>query len=379
MAGRVVRVTLRWFRQFDQYYWLTAYLAARGAQKRTCRLIAVMIFGLGAIPVILIGSSVGPQSPRDRLLAGFVAVSCLLMALRWLGRRWPSRTESIACVITGTVCIGVACLITPNPVVGMFGATSFAVLGTYVLVFHSARLLLFTWMVCAAVLGLLAARLAERDAALALCGVILVVLLNGFLAFACRVMIRPIRSDAMPDEMEPLTGLLNRQAFYQKAATLLASRTRDDDRYFVLAVINIDSYSALVSMGGSSAGARARVDVGRALRQTIRHNAVLAHIADAEFLIADSFTAADSSPLMERVLAAVAATPSHVTVSIGAISTPLRPLTDHAPNDVLDEVIAIATSAMYTARGNGGNQPRYVLAPPLTVLNHTDGADGNHA
>jgi hypothetical protein len=43
------------------------------------------------------------------------------------------------------------------------------------------------------------------------------------------------------------------------------------------------------------------------------------------------------------------------------------------------EVIAIATSAMYTARGNGGNQPRYVLAPPLTVLNHTDGADGYHA
>jgi hypothetical protein len=95
-----------------------------------------MVFGLGAIPVILIGSSVGPQSPRDRLLAVLVAVSCLLMALRWLGRRWPTRTESILCIITGTACVAVACVITPNPVVGLFGATSFTVLGAYTLVFH---------------------------------------------------------------------------------------------------------------------------------------------------------------------------------------------------------------------------------------------------
>jgi hypothetical protein len=78
-------------------------------------------------------------------------------------------------------------------------------------------------------------------------------------------------------------------------------------------VLNIDSYSALVGLGGSSAGDRARLDVGRALRETIRHNAAsTAHVADAELLIADSFTAADPSPLIERVRAAIAAAPSHV-------------------------------------------------------------------
>jgi len=279
-------------------------------------------------------------------------------------------------VITGTVCIAIACVITPNPVVGLFGATSFAVLGAYIVIFHTPRLLLFTWMAGAAVLGFLGVRLAKQDAALALCSVIVVVLLNGFLAAAARVVIRLIRSDTLPDEMEALTGLLNRDAFYRKAATLLASRSRDDDRYFVVAVINIDSYSALVGMGGSSAGDRAQVDVGRALRETIRHNAVLAHVGDAEYLIADSFTAADPSPLIERVHAAIAATPSNVTASIGAISTPLPPLTRHPPNDVLDEVIAVATSAMYAARRNGGNQPSYAVAPPLTVLDHTDGSEG---
>jgi diguanylate cyclase (GGDEF)-like protein len=366
-------------RRVDQYYWLTAYLAARGAQEKVCRLIAVMIFGLGVIPLMLIGSPVGPEGPRGRLLAVFIAVSCLLMALRWLAHRWPTRTESILFVMTGTACIAVACLILANPACGLFAAASFAILAAYIVLFHTARLLLITWTVGGAVLVLLAVRLAEQDAALALCGVILVVSLNVLVAVAGRMVNSLARSGTLPDEMEALTGLLNRDAFYREAATLLASRSRGDDRYFVVAVINIDSYSALVAVSGLSVGDRARVDVGRALRETIRHDAVLAHVADAEFLIADSFTVADPSPLVERVHSAVSATPSHVTASIGALSTPLRPLTRHAPNAVLDEVLAIATTAMYAARRNGGNQANYVLDPPLTVLDHPNGANGHDA
>jgi hypothetical protein len=37
------------------------------------------------------------------------------------------------------------------------------------------------------------------------------------------------------------------------------------------------------------------------------------------------------------------------------VSTPLRPLTDLPPNDVLDEAIARATTAMFQARRRGGN------------------------
>ena len=76
----------------------------------------------------------------------------------------------------------------------------------------------------------------------------------------------------------------------------MGSRSRDDNRYFVVAVINIDSYSALIEMDGLSVGDRACVDLGRALRETMGHNAVLAHVANAEFLIADTFTADDRLP-----------------------------------------------------------------------------------
>jgi hypothetical protein len=48
----------------------------------------------------------------------------------------------------------------------------------------------------------------------------------------------------------------------------------------------------------------------------------------------------------------------------------------HPPNDVLDELIDIAASAMYAAHRNGGKQPCHVLVPPLTALDGTDGSKG---
>jgi hypothetical protein len=43
-------------------------------------------------------------------------------------------------------------------------------------------------------------------------------------------------------------------------------------------------------------------------------------------------------------------------------------LAPHPSHDVLDEVLTLATSAMYEARKAGGNQARQVLNPTLSVL-----------
>jgi GGDEF domain-containing protein len=107
--------------------------------------------------------------------------------------------------------------------------------------------------------------------------------------------------------------------------------------------------------------------VGQALRENVRHNAILAHVAETEFVIADSFDMPDPSPLVERIRSAIAMTPSRVTASIGVVSTPLRPLASRAPHEVLDEIMSIATVAMHEARRAGGNQARYVRHPDLSV------------
>ncbi len=105
--------------------------------------------------------------------------------------------------------------------------------------------------------------------------------------------------------------------------------------------------------------------VGQALRETVRHNAIVAHISDDDFLVADTFTTADASPLVERIRGAITVTPQRLTASIGVVCTPLAPLAAEPPDEVVDKLIAIATTAIEQARMAGGNQVRYVLRPSL--------------
>lgn len=349
----------------DQYYWFTAVLAARGMQTATCRLVAVCIAALGLIPVGLLASPTGPQGTVGRTAAVVIAVACFGLATVWLRDHWPSRAQSLLCVLVGSIGIGVSALIQTNPVVGLTGAASYAVLTAFVVCFHTQRLLVLVWTVAVFALGVLIVRLAATDLALAICAAGMIILLNVFVAFACRAMILLIQPDTHHGDIEQLTGLLRRDAFYQSVATLLASRSRSDDKYLVVVAVNIDSFSLLLGLSGPSGGNRARVTVGQALRETVRHNAIVAHVSDDDFLIADTFTTADASPLVERIRGAIAGTPQRLTASIGVVCTPLPPLAAEPPDEVLDKLIAIATQAIEQARMAGGNQVRYVLRPTL--------------
>lgn len=362
----------RWRPRHDHYYWLTAILAGRGMQASTCRVIAGIIAGLGVIPLISLVSPLGPRDLTGRILAVAISACCAAMALRWMRHRWPTKVESATCVVVGTVCIAVACLIPTSPVAGLLGAASFAVLAAYIACFHSLRLLAFTWTVAVATLAVLAIRLAALDTALAISSVVLVAIVNVFAAFACRMGVRLVSGDRETGQLEPLTGLLDRGSFYERTATLLAARQRDDDRYLVLILVTIDGFSLITGMSGERGGNLARVEVGSALRNSVRHNAVVAHVSASEFVIADTFTTPDASPLVDRISAAVTNTPSRLTTSIGVVSTPLRPLMHLPPDDVVDEVMAIATAAMSEAQKTGGNRARFVLNPALTVVAKPD-------
>jgi diguanylate cyclase (GGDEF)-like protein len=358
--------------QSDHYYWLTALIAARGGQTTTCRVIAALIFGVGIIPSAVVGTYSGPDAARDRILAIAITLCCAALASLWLRARWPSRVQSQLCVVLGTVCVAVACLIVGDPAFGLLGATSFGALAAFVAFFHTARLLAFTWLVGACVLVTLAVQLAATSTSLAIASVALVALVNAFAVFACRMVIRLLDTETMYGEIEPLTGLLNRDAFYHKVATLIGARSRDDDQFLVVAVLSLDSYSLLVGMAGGANGDRARVEVGQRLRETVRQGALVAHVGDTEFMIVDVFTSPDPSALVERALGAVSTTPPRMTASIGVVTTPLRPLVPHPPHDVLDEILAIATTAMHDARRDGGNRARYVLRPDLRIFDDTD-------
>ncbi len=358
----------RWWRGLDHYYWLTAFLAARGLQQTTSRLVAVVIFGMGVISLTLMWSPTGPHSPTGKILAVVVAVSCWAMSALWLRRRWPTAVESRICVCVGSVCIATSCLIQNDALTGLFGATAFTLVTIYAAIFHTTRWLAITWVTTGVTLAVLAWRLASYSIAFAISAMLLVGFVVLFVSLTGRIAICLVDADILHENFEPLTGMFNRDGFYDKAITLLAARSRGDDRFLAVSVINLDSFSLVGEFSGVSGSNRARVEIAAQLRETARRDAVLAHIADSEFVIADLFDSNDASALIERVRGTIAGSPSRLSASIGVVTTPLKPLAQLPPHDVLDELMSIATNAMYESRKCGGNQVTYVRSPSLTVL-----------
>jgi diguanylate cyclase (GGDEF)-like protein len=371
---RPVVIPSRWRHGGDHYEWLTAFLAARDLQVATCRVVAWIIGSLGVVSVLVIVASTNPDQPYRAVIAGLLFVACAVMAFVWLRSDWPTRRQSQFCLILGTVLISTVCLLEPDPVLGLLSSSAFTVTTAYAVFFHSRTWLIPIWAVQTVTLGVLAWRLLAVDYALALASVVFVALINSFVAFACELVLRIVGSEKPHGEIEPLTGLPNRQSFYDSVATLIGSRSRRDDRYLILIVVNLDSFSLLTAMSGKTGGNKARVAIGQRLRETVRGDAVIGALGEAEYLIADVFTNPDPTPLAERILGTIKSAPFQLTASLGVISTPLKPLTRQGSHDVLDELVTIGTNAMYDARKSGGNQMRLLLSPALATV-EDDGPD----
>jgi diguanylate cyclase (GGDEF)-like protein len=255
--------------------------------------------------------------------------------------------------------------------VGLLGCTGFALLAVHIALFQTPPFAAYNMIVAGVTTVVLAVRLAAGgDPALAFVAAGLVGLVVVTIDFAMHSVVRltgiGVRN---ADDLEPLTGLLGRDAFYRESATMIAARSRSDDRHLVIVVVSLDNFALLADTEGQLAGERIRVGVANALRSTTRSGAIVAHSGDDEFLIADTFDTANCTPLAERVRRGIALTPGGLRASIGTVATPMSGLADCPPHALLDELIEIATEAMLKARRAGGNQTGHtVCAHPRTLL-----------
>jgi predicted signal transduction protein with EAL and GGDEF domain len=205
-------------------------------------------------------------------------------------------------VLVTAVCIAGSCLVQSNPVYGMFSGTTFAILAGYIAFFHTARMMAANFVFAIATATVVAIRLVSAgDVPLAVSTLLFLVVVNIATPFTCQTLVHILGINVLNTDIDPLTGLYNREAFQRVVAAFIAARNRDDDRFFVIVVIELDNFSLLVQQEGRQAGERARVATAQTLRETTRQSAVVAHVPGAEFMIADSFPTTDSSPLVERL------------------------------------------------------------------------------
>ena len=370
----MIRTLRQWWHQPDHYYWITAILAARGAQAATSRVVMILVVVLGVLPVMMLWSPAGPQHIVARILAVVAALCALLVAAAWIRPRWPTKNYSVACAVLLTVCVALTSLTRTNPVSALATGTTFAAVGAYIAFFHTARYLFGMFVVAAGTVVYSAVSVGVGgDIAWAVRLLLAVSVAIVAVSAVTHSFVHLLGVDDQPTDIEPVTGLLNQDAFYEAVGGFIASRSRMDDRYLVIIVISLDNFTLF---NDAAHAERARVTVGQALRETTRRDAIVAHVTDSEFVVADSFVSTDSSALVERVRSALKSTPLRMTASIGIVSTPMRELASCPPYELLDELVALATTAMHDARQAGGNQASYVQCARPTALDDYPGRFG---
>lgn len=363
------------FRRSDPYYWVTAQVSARGWQVsgRLRRMLAIGGIIVAVCHVALILSRAGAVDPSQVAASAFLTSCGVLMSVFWLRvRRWPTRRMSYLAMVVGAVCTTVATLSIGDPILGMFGAAVFTLLTAYAAVFHHTAALAIGacgFVVSVTVLG---SRLSETNLIAFVVLVVFLLLFNGAVYVTARTAAHLTLIDGGFDEFDRLTGLPNRRAFDAQLSTLIGARCRTRDRYLAVGVLKIDGYGALEALTGRPGIHAAQMDVSEALRETLRRDAIAAHVGDDEFAIADVFEADDPSPLMERVSSAIASAPSRITVSAGVACRPLRAVAGHPHENVIEALMCLAGSANGRSRQAGGNVVTYDIADVLTLPRSAD-------
>ena len=322
------------------------------------RVLVVMVASMAILPIALVFSPVGPNTPVTiglSLFAGFFGLATMAF---YVGR-WPTRTQSLAVTFSATGVIAVAALAQSHPLIGLVGCAGFITPAGYAAFLHTSRYTAYIFAFAVVVAGIQAIRLAAADGVILAATMFwLVVVLNAIVPFGIQTVVHALGVDVLRSERDPLTGLLTRRAFYQRLASALATDGGPGDRYVAITMIDLDRFKKLNDTEGHAAGDRALVAVGRALSQSCDEEALIGRTGGEEFLVATISATADPRVLAEQLRIAIAAAAHPVTASVGVTSMRLWQLRVTGLQQTIDQLVTIADAAMYAAKRAGGNQVR---------------------
>jgi diguanylate cyclase len=322
--------------------------------------VAVVSLSLAAIPVAMLWSSAPPRGITGIVLtiaSGVGATACVLL---WVAR-FPSKDQSIAFAVLASASIAAAVIAQSDPLTGVLACSAFATISGYIALFHAPWLMVTNLVFIIGVTAVPATALVTDGGVVrAACASAVVLVLNVAVPFGLQIIVQTLGVDLLKADRDPLTGLLNRRAFYQRTSSQVDAS--GGDAYVVLAMIDLDRFKRLNDTHGHYAGDVALVAVGRALRDFTNRAAVVARAGGEEFLVAE--VVSDPRPVFfgRRLCEAVAALPHPVTASVGTAIIQCDRMLEGGDNDAaITALISAADTAMYEAKRNGGNQFRHAL------------------
>ncbi|WP_035486048.1 sensor domain-containing protein [Geminicoccus roseus] len=148
---------------------------------------------------------------------------------------------------------------------------------------------------------------------------------------------------------DPLTGLLNRTAFWEAVA-----RLRVEEAAAALVLVDLDHFKPVNDTHGHDVGDRLLVEVASRLRGTVRRSDIVARLGGDEFaLLCPGFQGGRDEGIITRLLTALAE-PYRIDGLVIRISGSAG-IALVAPTDSNEQLYARADSALYAAKRAGRN------------------------
>lgn len=180
------------------------------------------------------------------------------------------------------------------------------------------------------------------------------------LALALSYQFRMMQEDKIHAEqlslLDPLTGLNNRRAFYQKADPVWSTALRKGRDAAVIS-IDIDHFKLINDSHGHIHGDEALIAVAHVLKRSIRLGDILARWGGEEFIVFMPETSLEEAAAMaERLRAATADIRIRHASGYTVLTASLGVAQKGSGHDTLDMLISAADNAMYTSKQQGRNQ-----------------------
>ena len=158
-------------------------------------------------------------------------------------------------------------------------------------------------------------------------------------------------------QVDALSGVLNRRAFLETAADLLA-RAHQSEQPMTLALIDVDFFKQINDTYGHDAGDQVIRQVSELLRHSVRSADLVGRLGGDEFVLLVQLPGEAATQMMQRMLEQVRQTdmglceehPVCVTLSVGLAGT------SGQAGNALSDLMTAADAALYVAKDRGRAQ-----------------------
>jgi diguanylate cyclase (GGDEF)-like protein len=353
------RVVAWWRADFD-YEWMPTFLARRRLTRVLKWSVGIWCAVFGLYVALLQIAVHNETAPWRSAVMIVLAASAFYTALRWPIARWPSERRSLWFVLWADAALSIGLFSGASTSSPLAGSGLFVVIGIYVTLLHSSRILALHLCWAGVTIGAAAWLFLVGDsqgevALFAIRILILVGMMTG-IPLILHIGLQFLKEDAEGSHRDPLTDLLNRRGLAAEAYRLFSS-ARDDQVVIVTAVIDLDGFKSLNDRYGHASGDRALRAVAGRLLAAVPPTALVARLGGDEFATVVATPVEQVDRVVNRVHESVHdlldAVP--VTASTGAwIRTGLVPAID--PSSAFATELHQADLAMYEAKNSGGDR-----------------------